>query len=150
MVERFFKGIDMYNPKNKLKNLKWYIEPEPSQPASYYVENELTATHKVHIDYTVNDGPEILSSEFEVPREIDGVFIIEGAYRIATNTLGSDYDCRIQMSGTNPWKINFDYNRQYDIAKKVLRIKKINPDLGVQEKVKEYNLDESDNIKGED
>lgn len=150
MVERFFSGVDMYNPKNKLKNLKWYIEPEPNQPASYYVENELTATHKVHIDYTVNDGPEILSSEFEVPREIDGVFIIEGAYRIATNTLGSDYDCRIQMSGTNPWKINFDYNRQYDIAKKVLRIKKINPDLGVQEKVKEYNLDEIDNIKGED
>lgn len=150
MVDRFFKGIDMYNTGHKLNIVKWYIDDESGKPASYYVENAVTATHKVCIDYTVNEGPDILTTNFEVPREIDGAFIIEGAYRIATNTLGSDYDCRIQMSGSNPYKINFDYNRQYDIAKRVLRIKRINPDLGLQERVREYPLDAIDSLKGDD
>jgi hypothetical protein len=150
MVDRFFNGIDMYNTGHKLRNIKWKLEEEENKPASYFVENSLTATFKVILDYTVNEGPEVLTTYFEVLREIDGAFIIEGAYRIATNTLGSDYDCRIQMSGTNPYKINFDYNRQFDIASQTLRIKRINPDLGLQEKVKEYKLDEIDGLRGED
>lgn len=150
MVERFFNGVDMYNQKNKLKNLTWKIVDEPDYPASYYVENELTASHKVQVDYTVNDGPEIQSTYFEVPREIDGAFIIEGAYRIATNTLGSDYDCRIKMSGTGDFIINFDYNRRYDIQKQVLKVKRVNPDLGIQERVKDIKFEDIDKIEGQD
>ena len=151
MVDRFFKNIDTYNAKHKLNIVKWFIvDDELEKPASYYIENALTANHKVQIDYMVNDGPEILSTSFEVPREIDGSFIIEGAYRIATNSLGSDYDCRIQMSGSLPFKINFDYNRQFFITSKVLKVKRINQDTGFQEKVKEYSLDEIDNVKGPD
>ena len=151
MVDRFFKGVDAYNLKHKLNIVKWFIvDDEIDKPASYYIENSLTATHKVQIDYMVDDGPEILSTQFEVPREIDGSFIIEGAYRIATNSLGSDYDCRIQMSGSMPFKINFDYNRQYEIATNILRVKRINEDTGYQEKVKEYSFDEIDNVKGGD
>lgn len=149
MVDRFFTGIDLYDKTYKLTNLKWHIdESELSKPSTYYIENGLTATFKVIVEYQVNDKPEILSTSFEVPREMDGVFIIEGAYRIATNTLGSDYDCRIRMSGTGAYIINFDYDRRYDIAKQVLTIKRINPDLGLQEKVKTIKLDDIDNVVG--
>ena len=103
MVERFFSNVDDYNPKAKLTDLKWHIADEVSQPASYYIENGLTATHKVVLEYTINYDDVVRFSEFEVPKEIDGAFIIEGAYRIATNTLGNDYDCRINMSGTGRW-----------------------------------------------
>lgn len=149
IVDRFFGSeIDAYNPKYKLTNLNWHIEEETPRPASYYIENGLTATHKVILEYTINYDDEVRFSEFEVPKEIDGAFIIEGAYRIATNTLGNDYDCRINMSGTGRYDINFDYDRIYDIRKGVLKIKRTNPELGLQERVREYTLDEIDNVTG--
>lgn len=134
MVDRFVGyGIDIYNPDYKITSVNFEILPDDPYPASYYIENELTANHIVRIDYTLNDDPEILSCTFEVPREIDGLFIIEGAYRISTNKLGTDYDCRIKMSGSGEKKINFDYNRVYDIDKQILRIKKFNQELGINE-----------------
>ena len=147
IVERFFTGADMYSPKYKLTDLTWHIEDD-HKPASYYIENGLSATFKVVLEYTINWDGEVRRSEFEVPKEVDGAFIIEGAYRIATNTLGNDYDCRINMSGTGRHYINFDYDRQYDIAKGTLKIKKTNPELGLPEKVREYKLDEIDQVKG--
>ena len=150
IVDRFFRGIDTYNKDGaKLTGLKHSFAPDPGYPASYYIENGLTATHKVLLEYTVNDGDEIFTSEFEVPKEIDGAFIIEGAYRISTNRLGSDYDCRIKMSGTGDYIINFDYDRQYDISRKVLKVKKINPELGIEDKPISIKLEEIDNLEGE-
>lgn len=150
IVDRFFKGIDTYNKDGaKLTGLKYSFAPDPGYPASYYIENGLTATHKVLLEYTVNDGDEVFTSEFEVPKEIDGAFIIEGAYRISTNRLGSDYDCRIKMSGTGDHIINFDYDRQYDIARQVLKVKRINPELGIEDKPMSFKLDEIDTLEGE-
>lgn len=147
IVDKFFSNIDLWNPDHKLTELKWHIEDDP-RPASYFIENGLTASHKVVMEYTINYDGEIRVSEFEVPREVDGAFIIEGAYRIATNILGNDYDCRINMSGTGRWYINFDYDRQYDIHKGVLKIKRVSPSLGLSERVREYKLDEIDNVTG--
>ena len=125
MVDRFFGAADIFNPKVKIDTLGHSIIDEPEHPASYYIENGLTATHKVRVEYTTTDKPdEMKYSEFEVPKEIDGVFIIEGAYRVATNQMSSDYDCRIRMSGSGDYIINFDFDRRYDIAKKILKIKR--------------------------
>lgn len=144
IVERFFTGIDIYNKNNKLTSIDYEIVDEPPQPASYYIENALTATHKIRLEYTINDDPEKKVAEFEVPKEIDGAFIIEGAYRISTNRMGSDWDCRIQMSGSGDYRISFDFDRKYDITKRVLKIKKINPDLGISEKNIEIPFEEID------
>ena len=149
IVDRFFNNVDAYNSEAKITNLTFSFVEEPPYPASYYIENGLTATHKIKLEYTVNNDGELRYSEFEVPKEIDGAFIIEGAYRISTNKLGSDYDCRIKMSGTGDHIINFDFDRKYDIEKSVLKIKKINPDLGISDKPMEFKLDEIDNLTGE-
>ena len=146
IVDKFFSGLDVYTPY-KLTELTFHIE-DYHKPASYYIENDLSATFKVVLDYTIDWDGEVRHSEFEVPKEVDGAFIIEGAYRIATNTLGNDYDCRINMSGTGRHYINFDYDRQYDITKGTLKIKRVNPELGLPEKVREYALDEIDQVKG--
>lgn len=146
IVDRFFNNVDAYNNEFKLTDLNFSFVEEDLQPASYYIENNLTATHKVKLEYTINHDGVIRYSEFEVPREIDGAFIIEGAYRISTNRLGSDYDCRIKMSGTGDHIINFDFDRKYDIQRQVLKIKKINPDLGIPDRPMEFTLDEIDNI----
>lgn len=124
IVNRFFSGADSFNPKYKISSLRYEIVEEPPRSASYYTENGLTATHVVRVFYTLNDSPEELTTEFEIPKEIDGVFIIEGSFRVATNQLGSDYDCRIKMSGTGDYVVNFDYDRRYDIQKQVLKFKK--------------------------
>lgn len=144
IVDRFFNRVDSYNPNVKISSIGFSFVEEPPQPASYYIENGLTATHKVRIEYTVNEEDELKYAEFEVPKEIDGAFIIEGAYRISTNRMGSDYDCRIKMSGTGNYKINFDYDRVYDIQKQVLKIKKINQDLGIADKPIDIKFDEID------
>lgn len=146
IVDRFFNNVDAYNNEFKLTDLNFSFVEEDPRPASYYIENSLTATHKVKLEYTINHDGVIRYSEFEVPREIDGAFIIEGAYRISTNKLGSDYDCRIKMSGTGDHIINFDFDRKYDIQRQVLKIKKINPDLGIPDRPMEFTLDEIDNI----
>ena len=122
LVEKFLRNPDIYSRK-KITSMKWSILDEPPRPASYYIENAETAVHKVQIEYTVGDSPTVLYSTFEIPKEIDGAFIIEGSYRIATNKLGPDWNCRIMISGRGDHKIQFDYQRQYDIEKKVLKLK---------------------------
>lgn len=146
IVDKFFSGIDLYSDK-KLTELTWDIEDEDNSP-SYYIENGLTATFKVVLSYTVDWDGVVRRSEFEVPKEVDGSFIIDGAYRIATNQLGNDKECRIYMSSTGRHAIGFDYDRDYDIAKGVLIVRRTDPNLGLPEKVREYTLDDIDKISG--
>ena len=150
MVERFFGSADIFNPKVKIATLGHSIVEEPEQPASYYIENGLTATHKVRVEYTTTKEPDVVQySEFEVPKEIDGVFIIEGAYRIATNQMSSDYDCRIRMSGSGDYIINFDYDRRYDINKKILKVKRNDPALKLVDKDVKIKYEDIDSATGE-
>lgn len=123
LVAKYLNAPDIYSSK-KISSLTSSIVEEDPQPASYYIENKLTATWKVRVEYTIGDNPTVLYSTFEVPKEIEGTFIIEGAYRISTNNLGSDWNCRIIMSGRGEKKIQFDYTRQYDINKKILKLKR--------------------------
>lgn len=145
LVDRFFNKVDAYNPEYKITDLKFSFVDEPPYQASYYIENGLTASHKVQVEYILNDDGVVRYADFEVPKEIDGAFIIEGAYRISTNRLGSDYDCRIKLSGTGDYKINFDYDRYYDIQKQKLIIKKIDPDLGIADSTKSINYEDLEN-----
>lgn len=147
IVTRFFEGADAYNPKYKITNLEYQLEPEPPYPASYYVENGLTASHKVKITYDLNNDGETKETEFEIPREIDGAFILEGAYRISTNKLGNNYDCRMRLIGPGEHIVNFDYDRRYDVDKKVLRLRRFNQELGVAERPVEIPYDEIDEYK---
>jgi hypothetical protein len=124
LVDRFIdkKSLDKLNTATKLKTVTFTVDEE-NRPASYYVENNLTAAFTVNIDYTTDASSTKKHTSFEIPKEIDGVFIIEGAYRIQTANLGSDYDCRINISDKIGHYINFDYSRQYDIDKHILKIK---------------------------
>lgn len=134
IVERFHSGADEWHKTHKITKLDYEIQEEEPHPSSYFIENGLTASHKVVVKYELdNDGVERYS-EFEVPKEIDGVFIIEGAYRVSTNKLGNDYDCRMRLTGVGEHIVNFDYDRRYDVDKKVLKIKRINETLGIPEK----------------
>lgn len=130
IVSRFFDGADEYNPKYKITNLKYEIVPEPAYPASYYIENDLTASFKIKITYDLNNDGVERETEFEIPKEIDGTFIIEGSYRISTNKLGNDYDCRMKLTGPGDHIINIDYNRRYDVSKKVLKVRRFDKDSG--------------------
>ena len=122
LVAKFLSAPDLYSSK-KISSMTSHIVEEEPQPASYYIENKLTAVWTVQVDYTIGDDPKVLSSTFEVPKEIDGTFIIEGSYRIATNRLEPDWNCRIKMSGRGEHEIQFDYARRYDINKKILKLK---------------------------
>ena len=145
MVNKFFFRVDMYNPNYKITKLDWYIEDEPDESLAYYIENGLTATFKVIIDYHINNSPEVLTTSFEVPREIDSMFIIEGAIRQATNTLGIDYDCRIHSADDN---IRFDFDRTYFISRETLEIRKVDASFKLPNDVFRVKLKDIDNLTG--
>ena len=148
IVTRFFNGADLFT-EEKITNLTWNIPEPEDKPASYYIEHQLTAVTVVKLEYTIDNGKEKYYSQFEVPREIDGAFIIEGAYRIATNTLNSNWwDCRINTTGKPPYCVNFDLQRKYDIPKKVLKVKVPDPLLGYSSgTTKEIALDDIDKFE---
>ena len=144
IIDKFFYRVDDYNPKNKITNLNYEIVQEPPHPASYFIENGLTASHKVRITYDINNDGVERESGFEIPKEIDGTFIIDGTYRISTNKLGNDYDCRMKLMGAGEHIINFDYNRRYDVDKKVLKIRGQNLNLNSNETLLELPYDQID------
>lgn len=147
IVDKFFDGADSYDPDNKITSLRYELVNEDPLPSSYYVENELTASHKVKVYYTINNEKTEKETEFEIPKEIDGVFIIEGSYRISTNKLGNDYDCRMRLVGVGDHIVNFDYDRRYDVDKKSLRLRKYNKEAGVVERYIEIPYDKIDEYK---
>lgn len=150
LVKRFFTGADLYTDE-KITELTWKIADDPGHTSSYYIENQETATQKVILDYTIDYGEEHRTSSFEIPREMDGAFIIEGAYRIATNILGQDWDCRFNLAGRPPFYINFDYYRRYEMDKGILKIKIMDPDIiNSLQSTKEIKLDDIDSITGVD
>lgn len=148
LVDRYLKNVDMYSSR-KITSYTFEILSD-NYPASYFTENGLTATFRVAIKYILDDDGEELTTEFEVPREIDDVFIIEGKYRIPTNTLNSDFDIRFRTVGTGDHLIIFDYNRRYNIAKKVLKIERRGEtDLSLVEQRVEIKYDNIDSVTGE-
>jgi hypothetical protein len=149
IVDRFFDGADTYNKKYKITNIDYEILDEPPYPASYYIENELTASVKVQVKYITNNDGAWKFCTFEIPREVDGAFIIDGSYRIQYNKLSPDFDCRIRMSGTGTYIINFDFDRQYDIEKKVLKIKKSYQSTDPMKKDIEIKYDDIDSLEGD-
>ena len=147
IVDEFFRGgasgnkqwIDLWS-KHKIDRLDYEILPDEGHPASYYLENDLTAVFNVKLTYTVDGGEEKYST-FQVPMEVDGAFIIEGSYRVSTNRLGGDYDCRFSLETGKEQKISFDYNRVYDVSKGILRIKNADYNFGAPQKNYEIKLE---------
>lgn len=153
-VNKFYTGVDIYSNDIKITDLDYEIlEDEDAFPVSYYVENGLTGTHKVQVNYKLsNDPSNTYSTVFEVPREFGGVFVIEGAYRVPTNKLNQDFDCRIKISGLKDRTIKFDYNRTYNMDSRKLIIKKrdYTANYGLNDKTIEIPLEDIDKVTGED
>ena len=148
LVDRYLKNVDMYSSR-KITSYTFDISSD-DYPASYFTENGLTASFRVDIKYILDDDGEELTTAFEVPREINDVFIIEGKYRIPTNTLNSDFDIRFRTVGTGDHLIIFDYNRRYNIAKKILRIERRGEtDLSLVEQRVEIKYDNIDSVTGD-
>ena len=154
LIDKFVVLADGYSKDNSTKhritNLKYWIEKEPNHTASYFIDNKLTASHLVKITYDLDNDGTIRESEFEIPREIDGAFIIEGSYRVSTNRLGNDYDCRMNFNGPGDRVVKFDYDRRYDIDKKQLRLRYFNPDLGIKDEEIVIPYDEIDEYEDQE
>ena len=144
IVDKCLGTVDFWT-KPKITELKFHVEEE-NHPATYYLENGLTAAFKVVVDYKIDDK-DAYTTYFEVPKEVDGAFVIRGAYRIGTNMLDNDWDCKFNMSGKRQ-DIHFDYDRIYDINKGVLSITTRDPAAKQSVKVKTYKFDEIDAIHG--
>lgn len=154
IVDKFFKDVDKYSTSHKITSLTHEVEVNERVPASWYIENKETASFKVKIYYKLDGNENTEITEFEIPREIDGVFIIEGAYRIATNQLDGDFDCRISLTGSGNKTVHFDYDREYDVINQQLKvIKSTNEVDEYGNNVRRptfYKLDEIDSLTGEE
>lgn len=129
LVDKFIDGVHYFSTTHRITRIDYKII-EGEEKASYYLENDLTAVFTVEVEYDVThkdrDGKDVTVTEttsFEVPKEIEGAFIVEGAYKVSTNRLGSDYDCRFRTTGSGSHTIAFEYSKVYNIDKKTLDIK---------------------------
>lgn len=146
MVDEFLDGVDSYS-ETKVTKLDYRIREDLNYPANYYIENKLTAEFRVVVEYE-QDGDGIKKeAEFAVPKEIEGAFIMDGAYRISTATLGRDFECRIYDQGSGTRGITFDFSRRFDFDSYSLIITNIDPTLGfINEKNIEIRFSEIDDI----
>jgi hypothetical protein len=153
IVNRFvINNADRFS-ETKITSYNVVVEEEEKQPASYYVREGLTAVFKIRVEYTLSDNPDQVSyAYFEVPREVDGQFIIEGKYYIPFNRLESSKECRIYKSldtakGKDRNEIVFDSSRFYDANSGTLVIKN---DVGVDvEKTTSIKYDKIDYVEGD-
>lgn len=140
----FLDGVDSYSDV-KITKLDYKIREGDDKPSGYYLENKLTAMFKVDIEYEQDGDGVIKEAEFSCPKEVDGAFIIDGAYRISTSSLGRDFECRIYNTGSGADGIVFDFNKKYDFHKEALLITNIDPNLGyIGEKSLEIPYDRID------
>lgn len=129
MMDEFLDGIDEYSD-TKITKLDYKIRDDLNFPANYYLENKLTAEFRILVEYEQDGDGIIKEAEFAVPKEIEGAFIMDGAYRLSTATLGRDFECRIYDQGSGARGITFDYNRRFDFDSYSLLISNIDPTLG--------------------
>ena len=146
IMRRFYSSVDSYSTSHKITKLNYELEKTSPKPASYFIENGLTANHRVLITYEMDNKPTQYYSEFSIPKEIDGAFIIDGRYRIPTNKLANSYECRIKTSdfGKGDKMVKFDYNHEYLIDRKILRIRHYDIDTGVKSRPTEIPYDKID------
>lgn len=148
IVDEFLDGIDAYSD-TKITKLDYKIKDDLNHPANYYIENKLTAEFRVVVEYEQDGDGLIKESEFAVPKEIEGAFIMDGAYRISTATLGRDFECRIYDQGSGTRGITFDFSRRFDFNSYTLVVTNIDPTLGfINEKNIEIPYSQLDEISG--
>lgn len=136
-IDEFLDGVDEYS-ESKITKLNYKIRDDLNYPTNYYLENKLTAEFRVKVEYEQDGDGVIKEAEFAVPMEIEGAFIMDGAYRLSTATLGRDFECRIYDQGSGTRGITFDYNRRFDFDSWSLLITNIDPTLGF---INEKNLE---------
>lgn len=150
IMDEFLDGIDEYS-EVKITKLDYKIREDINHPANYYLENKMTAEFRVSVEYEQNGDGIIKETEFAVPKEIEGAFIMDGSYRLSTATLGRDFECRIYDQGSGTRGITFDYNRRFDFDSYSLLITNIDPTLGfINEKNIEIKFSEIDDLVNSD
>lgn len=128
-INEFLDGVDEYS-ESKITKLNYRIRDDINHPTNYYLENKLTAEFRVKVEYEQDGDGVIKEAEFAIPMEIEGAFIMDGAYRLSTATLGRDFECRIYDQGSGTRGVSFDYSRRFDFDTWSLMITNIDPTLG--------------------
>lgn len=152
MMDEFLDGIDSYSD-TKITKLSYKIRDDLNHPANYYLENKLTAEFRIQVEYEQDGDGVIKEAEFAVPKEIEGAFIMDGAYRLSTATLGRDFECRMyDSSDTGSIEdMSFDFNRRFNYGTYILSISNIDPTLGfINEKQIEIKYSDLDKIANSD
>lgn len=148
MMDEFLDGVDEYS-EVKITKLDYRIREDLNYPANYYIENNMTAEFRVIVEYEQDGDGIIKEAELAVPKEIEGAFIMDGAYRLATATLGRDFECRIYDQGSGTRGVTFDFGRRFDFDSYSLLITNIDPNLGfINEKSIEIPFSQIDSVEG--
>lgn len=114
-VEKYISYIiDRVSKKSKNASLE-LVAMTPINGTEYQIsdllENEQTDNFMVLCTVKVTEGNETnqIQDTIEIPRMINDIFIIEGKYRITTNTMGNSGTCRMFRRDQKVVRFVFDY-----------------------------------------
>lgn len=108
VVSRILGFVDTFSNEYKIIDHKVSIDDSDLADPGSYVSTYSTCAFRVDVQYTLNND-DIRDFSFEIPRMINGLFIIKGKYKLINRYLTDDNVC-IKMGDYFRFKFGFSYN----------------------------------------
>jgi len=94
IIERIIWMVDRYSENYKLKDLKITVDDSDLSDLGNYIATGTTCEFRIDINYLIDGEDEYRYAYLTVPRMINGMFIIQGKYKMLSRYLGEDHTCR--------------------------------------------------------
>lgn len=94
VIKNIVKMVDKYSEYYKFKDIQVTVDDSDVLDIGSYVSTRSTCEFTVVVDYLLEGEEQYRTFYLGVPRMIDGVFIINGKYKLLSRELGEDNQCR--------------------------------------------------------
>lgn len=108
IIDKILEYTHKFSDYYKIVSHEVNIDDSDLTDLGSYISTYSTCAFNVEVIYTLNDGDERQFS-FEVPRMVNGVFIISGKYRLINKYLNDDTQC-IRIGDKFRFSTNLGYN----------------------------------------
>jgi DNA-directed RNA polymerase beta subunit len=93
VIDRIVRMVDRYSDYYKIKDVKIQVDDSDLSDLGNYVSTGTTCEFRIDVQYLLNDEEEYRYFYVTIPRMINGLFIINGKYKMLSRRIGEDYVC---------------------------------------------------------
>lgn len=94
IIERILRMVDRYSEFYKISDIKISVDDSDLSDLGAYVSTGTTCEFRIDVNYLLEGETTYRYFYLTVPRMIDGIFIINGKYKMLSRKIGEDDTCR--------------------------------------------------------